>query len=73
MRGPVIEAEGARVLVGLLAGHPSIQSYALVALSGLASEPSGSLAIACEGGIAALLHFLPAAEEVPPSPPACHV
>lgn len=64
MRGPVIEAEGARVLVGLLAGHPSIQSYALVALSGLASEPSGSLAIACEGGIAALLHFLPAAEEV---------
>lgn len=60
----MVEAGGARVLVALLAGHPSIQPYALVALTGLAADPSGSLAVACEGGIAALLRFLPFAEEV---------
>lgn len=61
---PVIEAGGTRVLVGLLSLHPSIQPYALVALSGLATDASGCLAIACEGGISALLHILPSAEEV---------
>lgn len=65
MRRSIIEAGGARALVVSLAGHPSIQSYALIALSELAGDSNGGVAIACEGGIAALLLRLPTAEEVP--------
>ncbi len=47
MRSIIVEAGGVKALVGLLSGHPSIQSHAILSLINLSREGNLFLDIVC--------------------------